>query len=533
MTAESSPPAPLGGRVRRALAWSTLNSIALRIGSLGVGIVLARLLAPEEFGVFAVALTMLTIVISLADLGMSADIIRHGVQGRAGTVTTISVITSVLLAGAMCLAAGPVSTAMGSPQATPVVQLMSLTLILSGLSVVPYAVMQREFRQRAQLGLDGASLVLSTVVTIGLVLLGMGAMALAVSRVVAQSMVTVLQFVLTRSRPTFGFDAGVARSLIRFGVPLAGANVLSWVVMNVGHLTVGTAAGALTLGLYTLAFNISTWPMSALGVAIRAVALPAFATVDDRRRKAAGFVSAAALTWSVALLVGVLLSGLASVVVPLLYGQRWSMAADALAGLAFFGAFRVLFDLVATFLIAVGASRALFAAQVVWLVALFPAVILGVRWYGLVGAGVGHAVVCALIILPMYAVALRRHGVRVRSLAGALAAPMLTAVPALIAGLFVVEVVPGALWQLLAAGTTMTVIFVAPLLPWLRRRLRELKAAGEEAGSAGPGSTDESAPGPGTGDGSGPGTGPLSVTTAASTPVTPGPQPPLAAVVKS
>ncbi|MFY1698282.1 lipopolysaccharide biosynthesis protein [Solwaraspora sp. WMMA2101] len=504
MTAEATAPAPLGARVRRALAWSTLNSIALRIGSLGVGVLLARLLAPEEFGVFAVALTVQTIVMSLADLGMSADIIRHGVQGRAGTVTTISLLTSIGLAGAMSLAAGPVSAAMGSPQATPVVQVMSLTLVLSGLSVVPYAVMQREFRQRAQLGLDGASLVLSTTVTVGLVLLGFGAMSLAVSRVVAQSMVTVLQFVLTRSRPVFGFDRAVARSLLRFGVPLAGANVLSWVVMNVGHLTVGATAGALLLGLYTLAFNISTWPMSALGVAIRAVALPAFATVTEPRRKAAGFVSAAALTWTVALLVGVLLSGLASVVVPVLYGQRWSMAADALAGLAFFGAFRVLFDLIATFLIAVGASRALFVAQVVWLVALFPAVILGVRWYGLAGAGVGHALVCAVIILPMYAVALRRYGVRLRSLTGALVLPLVVAVPAVALGLLVVRAVPGALWQLLAGGAVMTVTFVGPLLPWLRRRLRELKAAGEgaeqpsEPTTSGPTTADPAVSGPAT-----------------------------------
>ncbi|MDG4772763.1 lipopolysaccharide biosynthesis protein [Solwaraspora sp. WMMD792] len=524
MTADAAAPAPLGARVKRALAWSTLNSIALRIGSLGVGVLLARLLAPEEFGVFAVALTVQTIVMSLADLGMSADIIRHGVQGRAGTVTTISLLTSLGLAGAMSLAAGPVSAAMDSPQATPVVQVMSLTLVLSGLSVVPYAVMQREFRQRAQLGLDGASLVVSTTVTVALVLLGFGAMSLAISRVVAQSMVTVLQFVLTRSRPTFGFDSAVAHSLIRFGVPLAGANVLSWVVMNVGHLTVGATAGTVMLGLYTLAFNISTWPMSALGVAIRAVALPAFATVTDPRRKAAGFVSAAALTWTVALLVGVLLSGLASVVVPLLYGQRWSMAADALAGLAFFGAFRVLFDLVATYLIAVGASRALFVAQVVWLVALFPAVIFGVRWYGLVGAGFGHALVCALIILPMYAFALRRHGVRLRALAGALVLPLAVAVPAVALGLLVVRTVPGTLWQLLAGGAVMTVAFAGPLLPWLRRRLRDLKAAGQVADQVadqpGGGEPDDR----GSSDG-GPATGP-------PPPVPPAPTTPLATAVR-
>ena len=465
-------------RVRRALAWSTVNNIVLRLGNLAVGILLARLLSPAEFGVFAVAMTALAIVMALADLGMSADIVRHGVQGRAGTVTTLSMATSALLTLGMCLAAGPVADAMGSPQAAPVVRVMSLTLLLSGLSVVPYAIMQREYRQSAQMGLDSTSFVLGTLVTVVLVFFGMGAMALALSRVVAQGVVTVLQFVLTRTRPVFGFDRGVARQLLLFGVPLAAANVLSWVVMNVGHLTVGTVAGTVMLGLYTLAFNISTWPMSALGMAIRVVALPAFAGTENASRRADGFLAAAALTWSVALLVGVGLSALAHVVVPLLYGSRWSPAALALAGLAFFGALRVLFDLIATFLVAVGASRPVLIVQAVWLAVLIPAVYVGQREYGLAGAGWAHVAACALVVLPLYAVFLRAHRVPLRAFAGRLAIPALMALPAVLAGRWAVGAVSGTPLQLLAGGGVAAAVYVLPLVPWLRRRLAELRALG-------------------------------------------------------
>jgi PST family polysaccharide transporter len=466
--------------VRRALAWSTLNNVAIRIGSLAVGVLLARLLAPAEFGVYAVALTTQAIVMALADLGMSADIIRHGERGRAATVTTISMITSVLLAAGMCLAAGPVSALMDSPQATPVVQVMSLTLVLSGLSVVPFAVMQRDLRQSAQMALDGTSLVVSTVVTVVLVMLGLGAMALAISRVVAQGLVTVLQFRLTGSRPRFGFDRTVATGLLRFGVPLAAANVLSWVVMNAGHLIVGAAAGALLLGLYTMAFNISTWPMSALGMAIRAVALPAFAAAPDARRRADGFVSAAAVTWAVALLVGILLSGLAHVVVPLLYGEPWAAAALALAGLAIFGTFRVLFDLMATFLVAVGASRAVLVVQISWLVTLLPTVAIAVRRWGLSGAGWANAAVCALVILPLYALLLRRHGVPLTVLSRRLLVPALAAPPAVLAGVFLLRSVHHPIPQLLLGGTVITVVYLAPLAWWLRHRLAELQKTGAD-----------------------------------------------------
>ncbi|WP_250002928.1 oligosaccharide flippase family protein [Actinoplanes sp. M2I2] len=462
-------------KVKRALAWSTVNNVVLRVSNLAVGILLARLLSPEEFGVFAVAMTALAIVMALADLGMSADIVRHGVQGRAGTVTTISMVTSALLTAGMWLAAGPVSDAMGSPQAAPVVRVMSLTLLLSGLSVVPYAIMQREYRQSAQMGLDTTSFVLGTALTVGFVLLGMGAMALALSRVIAQAVVTVFQFILTRTRPVFGFDRGVTGQLLVFGVPLAAANVLSWVVMNAGHLTVGAVAGTVMLGLYTLAFNISTWPMSALGMAIRVVALPAFAGTRDDARRADGFVAAAALTWGVALLVGVGLSALAPVIVPLLYGERWSPAAAALAGLAVFGALRVLFDLIATFLIAVGASRPVLVVQAVWLVVLLPAVIVGQREFGLAGTGWAQVIVCAVLVLPLYAVFLRRHHVPLGTFALRLLAPALLAVPAVLAGRWAVTVVSGAFPRLLLGGAVTAAVYVVPLLPWLRRRLAELR----------------------------------------------------------
>ena len=73
----AAPAEHLGGRVRRGLAWGFVNSITMRLATLTLGIILARLLTPEAFGAFAVALTVQTILINFADLGMSADLIRN------------------------------------------------------------------------------------------------------------------------------------------------------------------------------------------------------------------------------------------------------------------------------------------------------------------------------------------------------------------------------------------------------------------------------------------------------------------------
>jgi hypothetical protein len=68
-------PQDLNGLVRRGLAWSAASNLILRFGSLAVGIVLARLLTPEQFGVYAVALTVQAVLITFADLGLSAGLV--------------------------------------------------------------------------------------------------------------------------------------------------------------------------------------------------------------------------------------------------------------------------------------------------------------------------------------------------------------------------------------------------------------------------------------------------------------------------
>jgi PST family polysaccharide transporter len=468
--------ADLAPKVKRALTWSTINNLLLRVGNFGVGILLARLLAPEQFGVYAVALTVQTVVQAFSELGLSSDLIRNGrIKERAGTTTTLATGSNALLAATMIIFAGPIASLLGSHQATPVVQVMSLTLVLAGLSVVPYAWIQREFRQTAQLVFDGSSLVVSTVLTVVLVKLGFGAMALAISRVVAQALVCVMQYAYTRMRLRFGYNREIARSLLKFGLPLASANLLSWIVLNVDYMVVGARGGAVMLGFYVLAFNISSWPMTALGQAVRSVALPGFSRLGDPRRKAEGFTAAAALTWAVALLAGVLLSTLATTVVPLLYGAKWSMAAQALAGLGFFGALRVVFDLTATFLIAVGATRSVLAVQAIWVVVLAPAMILGIDHYGLAGAGWSHVVVSVVCVLPAYLVLLPRHGVRLGRLLLDLLVPAVVAVPAIVVGTLIADAISVPILALAAGGAASSAVYLAPLLLWLRTRVRILK----------------------------------------------------------
>lgn len=468
----ATPEEQLGGRVRRGLAWGFVNSLTMRLGSLLLGIVLARLLTPEAFGLFAVALTVQGILLACADLGLSADLVRsRDWQRRAPTVALISLLTGGVLTAAMIAGAPALASSLGSDEAAPVIAVMSLALGIAAAGVVPFATIQREFQQSRYFLIVATSFLVGSGLTVLLIVVfGWGAMALAVGKLVEQACTVGLQFALTRTKPRLGFDRSVARSALAFGLPVAGANMLSWTVLYVDYIVIGRIAGAVSLGLYVLAFTVSSWPVNALVHAVRNVALPGFSRLD-REKSARNFVSSFALVFAAGLLVGLLLATLAIPMVTFVYGPGWRGSAGALGVLAVFGAMRVGFDLMATFLIARGASRSVLLVQVTWVVALVPAMVLGVYLWGLVGAGVAHLFVGLLVVLPAYMRALKRQGVSSLALVRAAAPPIGAAVLAA-AAVWASTQATESTWQsLIVGGSIGVLVYVALLHRWLRSRL--------------------------------------------------------------
>ena len=251
-------------------------------------------------------------------------------------------------------------------------------------------------------------------------------------------------------------------------------------VLNVDYVVIGHVAGAVTLGLYVLAFNMSSWPVNALVQAVRNVALPGFSRLDSTS-SARSFVSSLALVFAAGLLVAALLAPLASPLVTFVYGERWIRSGGALAVLAVFGAMRIVFDLMATFLIARGGSRPVLLVQVVWVTALVPAMVVGVHTWGIVGAGIAHVVVALAVVLPAYVLVLKRQGVAPLALARA-AAPPVGAASVAGAAVWASSLASDVAWQALVLGTVIGILaYLALLRPWLRPRLsRNWQAAATE-----------------------------------------------------
>ncbi|ANZ42272.1 hypothetical protein BBK82_46455 [Lentzea guizhouensis] len=425
--ADHLPKSTPSGKIRRALGLSFLNTVFGKIGTLLTGILLARVLVPEDFGVFAVALVALGALLAINELGVSLALVRWPGDPRqiAPTVTTISIASSGLLYALCWFAAPAFSEALGAPDATGVVRLLCLSVLIDGATAAAAQFTNREFRQGTRLVVDMSNLVLTTGVTVALALADHGAWSLAWGRLVGNALSAILLFRLVALWPRPGFDRKQARELMAFGLPLAGASLLVFAMLNVHFVITGSLLGAVALGLYLQAFNLSSWPVNMFSVVIRRVSLAAFARVqDDREQREALLARFTTLLMASALPVCALLGLLALPTVTTLYGHNWAGSAAALQFLVVLGVVRVVTELAYDYLVALGLPSRTMWLQAGWLVVLVALLPFGAMWDGIRGVSAMHALIAVVLVLPAYTIAVTRTGVRLRVLLAAIARPV-------------------------------------------------------------------------------------------------------------
>jgi len=423
------PPVPptLARQASRAFVWSILNTVVSRFGPLAIGIVLARVLGPNEFGVFAVAMVSLVAVLSFNELGVSLAIVRWREEpdAIAPTVNAISVAASALLTGLLVVTAPWISTALGDVRATPVVQVMAISILISGIVASPAAVLQRRFMQKERMIIDQVSSWLGAILSLVCALAGLGAMSLAIGRIGGSLAAAVLFLRWSPIPYRFGWDRRVARHLFSFGLPLAASSAVLFASGYADQVVTGSRLGSHALGFYLLAFNLASWPVAIFSQPLRSVAPATFARLQgDPLKMSAAMAGVVGVLSAVALPTCALISGASRPIVGFIYGTAWLPAAAALAWLAGQAALRIWFELAYDYLVVLGRSKAVLLIQLCWFLMSVPALLVSAHYFGMPGVAAAQFVVSLVVVLPLYAGVLHRSGIRIGALAKAVGLPL-------------------------------------------------------------------------------------------------------------
>jgi tetratricopeptide (TPR) repeat protein len=256
-------------------------------------------------------------------------------------------------------------------------------------------------------------------------------------------------------------------TLFRFGVPLGAAGIIGTILLNVDYALVGHLLGAVQLGIYVLAFNAASLPSSLLLNLINNVSMPAFSRVKHDADLLKDAITGGLRALCLAVLpISALMIALARPIVLILYGPKWTASTNVLMVLSVYGAISIICILFANIIASVGRAGLLLIIQLVWFIALIPAMIIGVHYDGVVGAAIAHIVVIGPFILPIYILALKRTtGIRVRAVVRVILPALLAASAAALGARVVASQFVNPLTQLvtgLMAGGLIYLVAAAP-----------------------------------------------------------------------
>ena len=300
-------------------------------------IVLARLLAPEDFGLYAMATPMMAVAMLAQDLGLTQAVVTaRSIDRRAlSTLYAINVGVSLLIALSLVLAAPLLAAFYGHPRLTPIVMVMGGVVVLSGLTSIHQALLLRGLRYGRLVANDICTALAGLFAAIGLALVAPGPLALVISNVVGATVLLGLAAASSGWRPSGLAKLGEVRDLLRFGGGLTGFNITNFVARNGDNVIIGAALGSTPLGYYDRAYKLMLLPLQQINSPISSVMVPLLSRLTDHpERYRAAYLNALRILLLIALPGVVFLFMAADPLIPTLLGEKWRPAVAVFTWLA-------------------------------------------------------------------------------------------------------------------------------------------------------------------------------------------------------
>jgi len=247
-------------------------------------VVLARLLAPHDFGMFGIALVTQATVDTLLEFGVDSALVQRkdGTEEYLDAAWTIRVVKSVVVAVALVLVAPLAAGFFDAPRATPLIRVLALVVALRGFQNVGVVYFRKELEIRKQFLLGFGSALAGAAVAIALAITLGSVWALMAGLLAAATTQLVLSYVLHAYRPRLDFDLGKIRELWRFGKWLFGSSTLNFAAIQGDDILLGRWLGAASLGLYQIAYRVSNTVATEITHVISGVTFPAYSKLQSR-----------------------------------------------------------------------------------------------------------------------------------------------------------------------------------------------------------------------------------------------------------
>jgi O-antigen/teichoic acid export membrane protein len=341
--------------IRSAIKLSLAMQVVSQLITFVNVLIIARLLTPEEVGVFAIVSSFTIIAVDLRFFGTGNFLVKEMkiTEEKKRSVLGVSIVISYFLGIVLFSCASILSSYFAYADMTLLFQLTSLSFFIAPFVVVPHSMLMREYNFKALFIIICVSQLVSVVVTVYLISLGYSYFSLAITLNVAVICQLLLIYLISPSHLVFRPSNKQVKDIFQFGGLNSLSTILTRLSFVVPDLIIGKIGSARDVAMFSRGLGFTTFLSQVLTMGFRPIALPYLSeSIHNNENVIDSYLRATNLIGSICLPVLSVASVSAYPIIMLLFGEQWIEAVPIVGYLSIWMAFKMIHVLVPPLFIA-------------------------------------------------------------------------------------------------------------------------------------------------------------------------------------
>jgi len=314
----------------KGVGWSAIDNISSYVVTFVVGIILARLLSPEDYGLIGIIGIFTAICNSCINAGFSSALIRKKIPDEndycTAYVTNLSV--SFFLYAVLFISAPLIAIFFDHSELTALIRVDSIGIIIGAFSIVQRVRLTKQIDFKSQTKITITASLISSIVGITAAFIGWGVWALVAQHLVSATISMFLLLFFNRWIPKFRFSKKSFKEMFGYGSNLLLSNLLNTLWTNIYQVVIGKFYAPATLGQYSRAIGFSSIFSTNLTGVVQRVTFPVLSEIqDDKQRLKEGYKRMIKITMLISFSSMMLLSSISKSLTIVLVGEKWLQSA--------------------------------------------------------------------------------------------------------------------------------------------------------------------------------------------------------------
>lgn len=379
--------------------WLVSASLLEKLIQTATTVVLARLLEPADFGLFALAFVAMRSMNLFRSFGFDTALVqrKNDIEQAARSAFCLITLMGVVIFLVLNAIAPILARFFNNQALEPIIKVLGLIFVLTAISRVPAVLMEKDMRFNKLAVIDVITAVIFTVLAISFAVNHWGVLSLVYAYLLKVFCRTAMIVWAAQWKPRFEFHRKIAAEMLRFGKYRFAESIVGFFSTNTDRIVIGKFLGTTLLGYYTVAFNMAfilgKYVMSKIG----RVLFPVFSKVQDDDRdlrriylKAISYFSLMSIPFATAVYL------FSAEIIRIVYGDKWIAAIPILKILVIASALNILNAAGGPILLAKGKSKETFMLNLIETVVFLPAAVLLISLFKLQGAALALVVASAV-----------------------------------------------------------------------------------------------------------------------------------------